>query len=142
MKETGVIRSVVVVTLLLVGAELFLQGRNYAWLTDFFGDSGVPQSGRPPYDPPVIRGVWIVATAMLVVTATLVGSRRWIPALALLAFGASIWLTPSTMILPWQDPDVHLSIGQPDTAYQAALGLIAFAAAALGALLLLPRKPA
>lgn len=144
MKESGVVRSFVVVTLLLVLAEFYLQARNYAWLSDFFDeDSAILRSGRMPYDVAVVRVVWLVAMALLVVTVSLVGGRRWIAALALVAFASSLWLTPGRMILPGQDPATwHLAMGDPDTRYQVALALIALAAIALGAVLLLPRKSA
>lgn len=143
MKESGVIRTVVVATLLVVLAELFVQARNYAWLWDFFGDeSALPSTGEPPYDLAVVRGLWVVATALLIVTVTLVATRRWIAVGAFAAFAASIWLTPSKFVLPGQDGDTYVFglAGESDTTYQVALALVALAAAALVALLLLPRR--
>lgn len=143
MRQSGVFRSVAVVALVVVLAELYLQARNYAWLSDFFDDeSGVLRSVTMPYDFATIRVVWIVAVPLLLVVLALDGGRRWLSASALIAFAASLWLTPSRMILPGEDPDAHVDLGHPDTAYQAALALIAFTAVALGALLLMPRKPA
>lgn len=138
------IRAAVVVALLLVLVELYLQARNYAWLDDFFdADTGVLRSERMPVSLAAIRSVWIVTLPVYVVAVVLAsGAHRLVGALGLASFAGSLWLTPSKMTaVPWTDAETFAreSIGRPDTGYQAALVLIVVSALALLVLMLTAR---
>lgn len=135
----------VVLALLAVLAELFVQARYYAWLSGYFNDPGDTRM-RLLTDPPVgvdtIRLIWVGAVGLLLVALVLQSGRRWFVAVALVACAGSLWLTPSRMALPGSDPNAPVDIGQADSSYQAGLALLALAAVAVAALLLMPRKSA